>query len=142
MSDKIDELQTQAVEADERAAKWQELHTEATIKRELTEAAEEGGAFSADQLYPYLRPSARLVEVDGQQLVRIVKTDQQGQETMFTPKEAIAHLRQVKDLENLFKSAPAAQPALTAPPKIDWKNMSHDQFLNLRAELGLAPKRR
>ena len=142
MSDNSDALKQKAAEAEERAAKWQGLHTEATIKRELTRAAEEGGAFSADQLYPYLRPSARLVEVDGQELVRIVKTDQQGQETTFTPKEAVAHLRQVKDLENLFKAAPAAQPAPAATPKPDWKGMTHEQYLKLRAKLGLGPNRR
>ena len=105
MSDNLDELKKQTAEAEQRAAKWQELHVETTIKRELTHAAEEGGAYNADQLYPYLRPNARLVEVDGKESVRIVKTDDKGQEIQFTPKEAVAHLRQVAELENLFKSA-------------------------------------
>jgi len=26
-------------------------------------------------------------------------------------------------------------------PKPDWKNMSHDQYLKLRAKLGFGPKR-
>ena len=140
MSDNLDELKKQTAEAEERAAKWQELHVETTIKRELTHAAEEGGAYNADQLYPYLRPNARLVEVDGKESVRIVKTDDKGQEIQFTPKEAVAHLRQVADLENLFKSAPA-QPAPAATPKPDWKGMTHDQYLALRAKLGFGPKR-
>ena len=75
MSDKIEELQKQAAEAEARAAKLQELHAEATIKRELTGAAEEGSAQLAPTL-PYLLPAAKLVEVNGQELVRIVKTDQ------------------------------------------------------------------
>ena len=44
MSDNSKELKNSAAEAEKRAGKWQELHTEATIKRELTKAAEEGGA--------------------------------------------------------------------------------------------------
>jgi hypothetical protein len=141
MSDNIDKLEKQTAEAEERAAKWQGQHVEATIRRELTHAAEEGGAYNADQLYPYLRPNARLVEVDGKESVRIVKTDDKGQEIQFTPKEAVSHLKQINDLGNLFKTEPAATPAPVKPSKIDWSCMSHEQYLTLRAKLGLGPKR-
>jgi hypothetical protein len=142
MSENLERLQQSAAEAEEKATKFERLHAEATIKRELTQAAEEGGAHNSLQLLPYLLPAAKLVEVDGQQMVRIVKTDETGQETMFTPKEAVAHLKQINDLGNLFKTEPAATPAPAKPSKIDWSCMSHEQYLTLRAKLGLGPKRR
>ncbi len=140
MSENLERLQQSAAEAEERATKFERLHAEATIKRELTRAAEEGGAHNSLQLLPYLLPAAKLVEINGQQVVRIVKTDETGQETMFTPKEAVAHLKQINDLGNLFKSAPA-EPAPAATPKPDWKGMTHEQYLKLRAKLGFGPKR-
>ena len=142
MTDKSEELQKQTTEAEERATKFERLHAEATIKRELTRAAEEGASHNSLQLLPYLLPAAKLVEINGQQVVRIVKTDETGQETMFTPKEAVAHLKQINDLGNLFKTEPAATPAPANPSKIDWSCMNHEQYLTLRAKLGLGPNRR
>jgi hypothetical protein len=147
MSDKIEELKKQAADTEERAAKFERLHAESTIKRELREAAERGGAFNADQLMPYLMPAAKLIEVNGQNMVRIVKTDEKGQEVLFTPAEAVGHLKQTKDLENLFKKPVPVQPtAPTTPPKIDWAHMTHPEYLKLRDEhpewIGLVPKRR
>ena len=126
MSDKIEELKKQAADTEERAAKFERLHAESTIKGELREAAERGGAFNADQLMPYLMPAAKLIEVNGQNMVRIVKTDEKGQEVLFTPAEAVGHLKQTKDLENLFKKPVPVQPtAPTTPPKIDWCTLTH-----------------
>ena len=140
MSDNLEELKIAAAEA-ESHGKWQGLHTEATIKRELTKAAEEGGAYNTDQLYSYLRPNARLVEVDGKESVRIAKTDDTGQEVMFTPEEAVAHLRRSGTWRTCSSPPLPPSPPRPRPAKIDWKNMTHDQYLKLRAKLGFGPKR-
>ena len=146
MSDNIEELQKQLAQAQQEAAKWQGLHAQATIKRELREAAEKGGAFNPDQLMPYLMPGAKLVEDNGQHVVRIVTTARDGQEIHHTPAQAVAQMRQTKDFENLFRTSPAARPASTPPGKIDWKNMTPEQYRELREKhperIGLAPKKR
>jgi hypothetical protein len=146
MTDNIEELQKQLAQAQQEAAKWQGLHAQATIKRELREAAEKGGAFNADQLMPYLTPNAKLVEDNGQHVVRVIVVGQDGKEIHHTPAQAVAHMKQNKDFENLFKSAPAAPPASTAPGKIDWSNMTAEQYRELRKKhperIGLAPKSR
>jgi len=147
MSDNLEELKKKAAEAEERAAKFERLHAESTIRRELLAAGEQAGAYSPVQLLPYLTPGARLIEANGQQVVRIAKTNEKGQETLHTPAEAVGHLKQVKDLENLFKKPVPVQPAApTTPPKIDWAHMTHPEYLKLRDEhpewIGLAPKRR
>jgi hypothetical protein len=145
MSENVEELKQQLADANQRAAEWEKLHTEAEIKQELMRAAEEGGAHRAFQLMPYLQPHAKLIEVNGQHLVRIAKTDDNGQEVLFTPKEAVAHLRQTKGLGNLFKSEEAAQPATAAPEKIDWRTITPQKYLELRRThpelLGLDPNR-
>ena len=73
--------------------------------------------------------------------VRVVTTGDDGKEILHTPAQAVAHLKQTKDLGNLFKSASAPQPAPAASQKIDWKNLTHEQYLKLRAKLGFGPKR-
>ncbi len=146
MSDNIEELQRQVAQAQQEAEKWRGLHAGATIKRELREAAEKGGAFNADQLMPYLMPNAKLVEDNGQHVVRVVTVGQDGKEIHHTPAQAVAQMRQTKDFENLFRTAPAAKPASTAPGKIDWANMTPEQYRELREKhperIGLAPKKR
>jgi hypothetical protein len=141
MSENLERLQQSAAEAQERAEKWEKLHTEATLKRELMRAAEEGGAHNPLQLMPYLMPAAKLVEINGQQVVQVVTTGEDGKEIHHTPAQAIAHLKHNQDLANLFKSAPAPQPAPAASQKIDWRNLTHEQYLKLRAKLGFGPKR-
>ncbi len=104
MSENLERLQQSAAEAEERATKFERLHAEATIKRELTQAAEEGSA-------PQLAPTPALLAA-GREAgrgrwpaggPRCQPTNGTGDHV--TPKEAIAHLKQINDLGNLFKSA-------------------------------------
>lgn len=150
MSEKIEELKQQAAEAQERAERWERLHTEATIKRELLAAGQQGGAFHAPQLLPFLEPKAKLVEVNGQHVVRVVTTDEQGKEVMHTPAQAVANMKKDGDYANLFRETMVAKSTLAAPvtpEKIDLekllKNMSPEQYRKLRAEkpeiFGLKP---
>ncbi len=152
MSDSIEELKTQLAEVQQRAEKWERLHTEATIKRELLAAGEQGGAFHAPQLLPLLEPKAKLVEVNGQHVVRIVTTDEQGKEVMHTPAQAVGYMRQQKEYLNLFRDAlttPAPPPAPAAPRTphdIDWDHITPTEYRKIRQEhpewLGLKPSPR
>jgi hypothetical protein len=146
MTDNIEELKKQAAEAQQRAEKWQGIHAEATIKRELLAAAEQGEAYYAPQLLSFLMPNAKLVEADGKHVVRVVTTGEDGKEIHHTPAQAVAYLKQVKGMENLFRSAPAKSPApAAAPHKIDWKKITPAQYREIREKhpewVGLRPKR-
>jgi hypothetical protein len=146
MSDNIEELKTQLAQVKERAEKFERLYTESTIKRELTKAAEKGGAFNPDQLLPYL--PAKLVEVNGQQVVRVVTKDGEGNEVHHTPAQAVARLRQIEKMGNFFKDLLAGQSTLAPPSasdKIDLRKITPQQYLEIRKThpelLGLKPKR-
>jgi len=148
MNDDIDDLKRQLADANERAAQWEKLHTEATITRELTRAAEEGGAFNPDQVIPYLRP-AKLVEINGQRLVRVITKDDDGKEVHHTPAQAVARLRQIKNMGNFFKDILAGQPTLAPPTtaeKIDLRKMTPQLYREIMATrpelLGSKPKGR
>jgi len=142
MSDQGSELAVAQATAD----KYQGLFADSTIQRELRQAAENGGAYNPDQLLPYLMPSAKLVEADGKYLVRVITTDEAGQEVAHTPAEAVANLKRCSEHANLFKSALPAPAAPAKAEKIDVRKLTHDQYLDIRAKnpesLGLAPKRR
>jgi hypothetical protein len=149
MSDSIEEVKTQLAEVQQRAEKWERLHTEATIKRELLAAGQQGGAFHAPQLLPFLEPKAKLVEVNGQHVVRVVTTDEQGKEVMHTPAQAVANMKKHGDYANLFRETMVAKSTLAAPAtpmtpdKIDWDHITHPEYLKIRQEhpewLGLKP---
>ena len=47
MSENVEVLKKRAADAEARAAKWEKLHTESTIHRELLAAAERGGVLDA-----------------------------------------------------------------------------------------------
>lgn len=146
--DDIEELKMRLAHAKERAEKFERLYKESTIKRELTKAAENGGAFNVDQVLPYLTPEAKLVEVNGQEVVRVVTKDADGKEVHHTPAQAVARLRQIKNMENFFKDLLAGQPTLappSTPEKIDLRKITPQQYLEIRKNhpelLGLKPKR-
>jgi len=134
MSDNIEDLQRQLGEAKEKAEKFERLYAESTIKRELTKAAEKAGAFNPDQLLPYLVPDAKLVEVNGQRVVRVVTKDDDGKEIHHTPAQAVARVRQIRNMENFFKDTLAGQPTVAPPstPPLDPKKITPALYLEIK----------
>ena len=68
---------------------------------------------------PLFRPTGRLVEVNGKDSVRIVKTDDKGQEIHVHAQGGRRDTSTGADLENLL--SPPRKPAPAATPKPDWK---------------------
>ena len=143
------ELKERIAEQEARAEKFQRLHAEGVIEHELRKAAEEGGAFNADQILALLKGKSQLVEVGGKQVVRVVTVGDDGKEIHNSPAQAIWHMKQNRDNDNFFKETMAAKPTLapqSAKPKLAWSN--HEEYLKIREEhpevLGLdpLPKRR
>jgi len=134
MSDNIEEMKKQIAEAGARAEKFQRLHAEGMIERELRKAAKEAGAFNVDQVMPYLKPRGKLVEVGGKQVVRIASTNEEGQEVLHTSAEAVGIMKRTKDFENFFPTAPAPSPAPAGPSKPDFKHMTPELYIKIKAE--------
>ena len=151
MSENIEALKKQLAETEARATKWEKLHTESTIRRELLAAAERGGAYHGPQLLPWLEKDAKLEEVNGQSVVRIVTTNDEGKEIRHTPDEAVANMRKQAAHANLFRDTMGAKPTLATPAKgkVDLRklleNMPQEQYLKLREEqpelFGFDPKK-
>lgn len=141
MSENVEVLKKRAADAEARAAKWEKLHTESTIRRELLAAAERGGAYHGPQLLPWLEKDAKLEEVSGQSVVRIIATNEDGKEVRHTPDEAVANMKKKAAHANLFRDTMCAKPTLATPAtptKVDLRklmeNMPQEQYLKLRAE--------
>ena len=138
MSENVEVLKKRLAEVEARADKWEKLHTESTIRRELLAAGERGGAFHAPQLLPWLEKDAKLEEVGGQSVVRIVATNDDGKEIRHTPDEAVANMKKQAAHANLFRGTMGAKPTLAAPAKIDVRKLletiSHEQYLKIREE--------
>jgi hypothetical protein len=154
MSENIAELKKRVAEAEARAAKWEKLHTESTIRRELLAAAERGGAYHAPQLLPWLEKDAKLEEANGQSVVRIVTTNDDGKEVRHTPDEAVANMKRQAAHANLFRDTMGAKPTLATPAKVDpakvdlrklLENMPQDEYIRLREQqpelFGFGPKK-
>jgi len=149
MSDNVEELKKQLAEQESRAERFQRLHAEGVIEHELRKAAEDAGAFNTDQIVRLLKGKSRLVEADGRQAVRIVTLGGDGKEVHHSPAQAIWHLKQDRDNDNLFRDTMHAKPSLATPAapmtpdKIDWKRLTHPEYLKIRQEhpewLGLKP---
>ena len=149
MSDqeKTPDKDKQLAELTARAEKWERLHTESTVRRELLAAAERGGAFYGPQLLPWLAKDAKMEEVKGQFVVYVQGTDENGKKIRRTPDEAVANMKRQSDFANLFKETMVTKPTLATPSKIDLEklleNMPMEQYLRLRQEkpeiLGLKP---
>jgi hypothetical protein len=141
MSENVEDLKKRLAETESRAAKWEKLHTESTIRRELLAAAARGGAYHGPQLLPWLEKNAKLEEANGQSVVRIVTTNDDGKEVRHTPDEAVANMKRQAAHANLFHDTMDAKPTLATPAtpaKVDLRklmeNMPQEQFLKLRAE--------
>jgi hypothetical protein len=151
MAEKIEELKKQLAEAQAKAEKFERLHADGVIERELREAAQDAGAFNADQVITLLKGKSRLVDAGGKQVVRVVAVGDDGQETHHSTAQAIWHMKQNKDNDNFFRDTLPTKPTLAPPPQIDsntdlrelLKNMPMEQYMKLRAErpeiLGLKP---
>ncbi len=138
-------------ETEARAEKFQRLHADGVIEHELRRAAEEGGAFNADQIITLLKGKSRLVEADGKHIVRVVTIGDDGKEVHHSPAQAVWHLKQNRDYDNFFTASMGSKPTLAPPSKIDsttdlrklLKNMPQEEFLRLRRErpeiFGLKP---
>ena len=146
------EMQDRMADAQARAEKFERLHADGVIEHELRKAAEEAGAFNADQIIRLLKGKSRVVEVDGKHVVRVVKIGDDGKEIHHSPAQAIGHLKQDKGNKgNLFLETMAAMSMLAPPAKLDakpdlkklLKNMSHEEYLRLRQQqpelFGLRP---
>jgi len=136
MPENVEVLKKRAADAEARADKWEKLHTDSTIRAELLAAAERGGAFHAPQLLPWLKKDAKLEEVSGHSVVRIVTTNDDGKEVRYTPDEAVANMKKQAAHANLFHDTMGAKPSLATPAKVDVKKLldtiSHEQYLALR----------
>ena len=144
------EMQDRMADAQARAEKFERLHAKGVIEHELRKAAEDAGAFNADQILTLLKGKSRLVDAGGKQAVRIVSVGDDGKAVHHSPAQAIWHLKQDKDNENLFKDTLSAKPTLAPPSKIDktdlrklLANMPFEQYMKLRTEqpeiFGLKP---
>jgi len=154
MSDTTDKLQTpeqweeHIAEAKARGEHFQRLHAEGVIEHEVRKAAEDAGAFNPEQILRFLKGKSRLVEAGGKHVVRVVTVGDDGKEVHHTPAQAIWHMKQNKDNFNLFRDT-MTQTSTLAPqptkPKLDFKHMTPEQYLKIRAEhpewLGLDPSR-
>jgi hypothetical protein len=75
-----EQLEQRIAEAESRAEKFQRLHADGVIEHELRKAAEDGGAFNADQIIMLLKGKSRLVDAGGTQVVRVVSMGDDGKE--------------------------------------------------------------
>ena len=154
MSDKpstTEQWENRIAEEQKRAEKFERLHADGVIEHELRKAAEEAGAFNADQIITILKGKSRLVDAGGKQVVRIVTVGDDGKEVHHSPSQAIGHLRQDKGSHNLFRDLMSQTFTLAPPAKIEakpdleklLKNMPMEQYIKLRQEhpeiLGLKP---
>jgi hypothetical protein len=144
-----EQLKERIAEQEARAEKFQQLHAEGVIEHELRKAAEEAGAFNADQIITLLKGKSRLMEAGGKQVVRVVTVGDDGKEDHHSPAQAIWHMKQNRDSDDFFKDTMHAKPTLApqpAKPKLTWN--SHEEYLEIREKhpewLGLdpLPKRR
>jgi hypothetical protein len=63
MAEKIEEWKQQLADAQAKAEKFARLHVDGVIEHELRKAAEEAGAFNADQIITLLKGKSRLSSI-------------------------------------------------------------------------------
>ena len=153
--------------AEKRAQEAESRWRDSTVMRALQDAAIEHESYSATQVVTLLKSMTRLVEkVDangkgtGQFDVMVDFPDKDattGQSVMTskTPTEAVKRMTEIPEFQNLFRKnvvsgvgGNSAIGGLTpgSNGRIDVRNLTHDQYLKVRAEnpelLGLRPNRR
>ena len=153
--------------AEKRAEEAESRWRDSTVMRALQDAAIEHESYSATQVVTLLKSMTRLVEkVDangkgtGQFDVMVDFPDKDattGQSVMTskTPTEAVKRMTEIPEFQNLFRKnvvsgvgGNSAIGGLTpgSNGRIDVRNLTHDQYLKVRAEnpelLGLRPNRR
>ena len=132
-------------ETEQKAKEWEGRFAESTIKRELQEAAVKGEAINPKQIVLLLKPSTKIVEADGEYktVVEIEETvDGKTATVQCSPEEAVKKMKeQVEAYGNLFKTQAVNGLGKTAPEKkadagkIDWDNLSHEEYMKLRPTL-------
>jgi hypothetical protein len=154
--------------AERRAEAAEVRWRDSTIMRALQDAAVENESYSPTQVVTLLKSMTKLVEsVDdktgrpnGTYKVVVEFPDKDatnGQEVMTTrtPAEAVKRMTEIPEFQNLFKrnvvsgvGGNSAIGGLTpgSNGRIDVRNLTHEQYLKVRAEnpelLGLRPNRR
>jgi hypothetical protein len=153
--------------AEKRAQEAETRGRDSTVLRGLQDAAVEHEAYSSSQVVTILKSMTRLVEkVDangkgtGQFDVMVDFPDKDattGQSVMTskTPTEAVKRMTEIPEFQNLFRKnvvsgvgGNSAIGGLTpgSNGRIDVRNLTHDQYLKVRAEnpelLGLRPNGR
>ena len=159
--------QSKLTAAEQRAVAAEQRWRDSTIMRALQDAAVEHEAYNTRQVVTLLKDWTKLVErVDangkgtGQFDVMVDFPDKDattGQEikTTKTPSEAVKRMTEVAEFQNLFRKnvvsgigGNSAIGGLTpgSNGRIDVRNLTHDQYLKVRAEnpelLGLRRNRR
>jgi hypothetical protein len=146
---------------------WENRYREGTVERALMDAAVSGDAYDTDTMMAVLRPMTRLVEVMDEKTgkgtgkfevkVDFPDTDPTTGErvaALHTPPSAVKRMKELPKYANLFKSgvvsgigSNAATGGLASGPggKVDFKNMTQEQYLKIRKEnpalLGLRPQK-
>lgn len=111
-ADSAHKKQVESLTAD--AQKWQKLHTDSTIERDLLDAAVDNDAFKPSQLVQLLRTQSALVdELDAEKQptgrlvtqVTIEGKDEKGKSVTLklSAKDAIKQMKDMEEYENLFK---------------------------------------
>jgi len=120
----VEQFEKRIAAAKQEAQQWERRYKDATISRDLKDAATSQGAFNADQVVALLREMTTLVEItdkatgqpSGQfkTVVDFSETDSKTGKTITmrkTPEEAIRRMKELPEAYgNLFTSNPAPQP--------------------------------
>jgi hypothetical protein len=132
-------------EADQKAKDWEGRFAASTIQRELQEAAVKGEAINPKQIVLLLKPATKIVEADGEYKTVVEIEDMvDGKLTTIqcSPEEAVTKMKaQVEAYGNLFKTpavnglGKAASEKKVDAGKIDWGNLSHEEYMKLRPTL-------
>jgi hypothetical protein len=137
------------------AEKWESMFKQSTVQRELLDAAAQGDAYEPSQIVQLLQPQTELKEEDGRFKVMINFQDVDEKtgdpiETLRTPTEAVARMKELKRSRNLFNSGVVGgiggDNVGGSEGDLDVSSLTQEQYRKLRAEnperLGLPPNRR
>jgi vacuolar-type H+-ATPase subunit I/STV1 len=130
--------------SEQRAKEWETRYKEASIKRELQEAAVSNDAFNARQMVDLLRPKTELIEVtvDGKptgEYQVVVEMEVEGKSVKLPPAEAVKKMKEDASYSNLFKANVVSglgkdTSASGTTGKVDLKHLSQAEYRKLRKE--------
>lgn len=135
------------------AEKWENMFKQSTVQRELLDAAAKGDAYEPSQIVQLLQPQTELKEEEGRFKVMVNFQDIDEKtgdpiETLRTPTEAVARMKELKRSKNLFVSGVVSgiggDNVAGQSGELDVANLTPEQYRKIRAEhperLGLPPK--